>query len=45
VTVSLSPAVIDPGEAEIVAVTVGQLQKTEVDTFTVAVPGAVHVSV
>jgi hypothetical protein len=37
--------VIDPGEAEIVAVTGGQLQKTEVDTVTVEVPGAVHVSV
>jgi hypothetical protein len=37
--------VVDPGEAETVAVTGGHLQKTEVDTFTVAVPGAVHVSV
>ncbi len=45
VTVSPSPAAVDPGEAEIIAVTGGQLQKTEVDTFTAAVPGAVHVSV
>jgi hypothetical protein len=45
VTVSVSPAVIDPGEAEIVAITGGPLQKTEVDTVIVAVPGAAHVSV
>jgi hypothetical protein len=36
--------VIDARAAGIVAVTADRLQKTEVDSFTVAVPGAVHVS-
>jgi hypothetical protein len=47
VTVTASPGLIDVGEAEIVAVTVGQLQTTEADTLTPlgVGPGTEHANV
>jgi len=39
------PAVMVVGDAEIVAVTTGQLQATDADTLTAATPGALQLSV